>query len=245
VAHSILLSHFDRHDPRLGRHVEHDSRSWNFAIDLDEPKELTDVFWGDKGPILDQGEVGGCVGFTGADILNTDFFAAVRQAHNSGKYYQNKDGLNFYHLATVSDNISGTYPPDDTGSSGLGLAKALKKLGLIKSYQHAFSWSQFNAGIAKQPLALGTLWTNDMFNPNKDGVISVGSLDDSNIAGGHEWSVRGVSYTKNLVLGRNHWNASWDKTTNGQKLPGEFWISIPDVQKLLKNQGDVTRLVIA
>jgi hypothetical protein len=245
VSHSVLIQHIDQNDSRLGRHVEHDSRSWDFAVTAETPAKPVDVFWGDQAPILNQGNVGGCVGFTGADFLNTDFAKQVRHAHNSDQFYGNDEGLTLYHDATVADNIKGTYPPDDTGSSGLGLAKALVKLGLIKSYQHAFTWAHFQAAIAVQPVAVGTLWTNDMFKPNKDGVIKVGSLSDDNIAGGHEYMIRGISYTKNLVLMRNHWDYSWSPHTSGQKLPGEAWISIPDFQELLANQGDVTVLRIS
>lgn len=247
---AVNIKILDKADPRLDRHVEHDDRSWGYQVTEEVPKTPEDVFWPDRGPILNQKDLGGCVGFTGADFLNTDMAAAVRTAHNSGQFYDDQAGINFYHLATVSDSIKGTYPPDDTGSSGLGLAKALKKAGLITGYQHAFSWAQFQAAIAIQPVAVGTLWTNSMFNPNKDGVLKVGSLDDSNVAGGHEYMIRGISYTKSLVLMRNHWDVTWD-TKDGEKIaaagkvPGEAWITFADFQKLLANQGDVTVLKVA
>jgi hypothetical protein len=247
MGHTIQIEYIDQKDPRLGRHVEHDSRSLQYAVA--EPRKLTqkDVFHEDAGPILDQGQLGACVGFTGADILNTTYFANIRATHNSNNYFNDDDGMRFYHDATVSDNISGTYPPDDTGSSGLGLAKALKTAGLISSYKHVFSWAQFQAAIAKQPVALGTLWTNSMFKPDKNGVVKVGSLSNSNIAGGHEYMARGISYTRGLVLCRNHWNTNWDtseKVKDGGKVPGEFWVTFADLQKLLANQGDCTVLNI-
>jgi hypothetical protein len=246
MGHSVLTVHIDSKDSRLGRHVEHDSRSLEFAVKVPS-KGAPDVtvFHADEAPILDQGQVGGCVGFTGADVLNTDFFKAVRDDHNSGNYFNDDDGLRFYHDATVSDSIRGTYPPDDTGSTGLGLAKALKKAGLIKSYQHCFSWDQYLTALAKQPVCLGTLWTNSMFKPDKNGVVKVGSLSDSNIAGGHEYMSRGRDANKGLNLMRNHWAASWDSKHLGDKLPGEFWVTDADLKKLLANQGDVTVLKVA
>ena len=251
--HKVEIVKYFNTDPRLGRHVEHDSRSLAYPVTAEVPKELTDVFWPDVAPVLDQGNLGACVGFTGADFLNTTFAASVRTAVNKGSFFDNTDGGRFYHLATLSDNIAGTYPPDDTGSSGLGLAKALKKLGYIKSYLHAFTWAQFQSAIATQPVCMGTLWTNGMFKCDSYGVIHVGSLSQDNIAGGHEWMIRGISYTKGLCLGRNHWSAKWDTVDGeknviptGNKVPGEFWIPIKDVQKLLlsANQGDVTVLKI-
>lgn len=243
----LTMEKLEQKDPRLGRHVEHDSRSLQFAVAEPRKAREVDVFHTDSGPILDQGDIGACVGFTGADIMNTDFFASVRNQHNSSNYFNDDDGLRFYHDATVSDGYKGTYPPDDTGSSGLGLAKALKKAGLITKYLHSFSWTSFQASLQKQPVAVGTLWTNTMFKPDKNGVVKVGSLSDSNVAGGHEYMVRGISYTRGLVLCRNHWNATWDtseKYKDGGKVPGEFWVTFADMQKLLANQGDCTVLEI-
>lgn len=229
-------------DPRLGRHVEHDPRSRDYPFRIGTPKPEVDTFWADHAPILNQGNIGGCVGWTGADILNTDFYP-----RKSGKYFTNADGLKFYEAATKADNIPGYYLPgdpksSDTGSSGLGLAKALKSLGLIKSYTHAFSWNAFVQAILTQPVALGSLWTNKMFTPDASGVAHVGSLAESNIAGGHEYMARGISFTRGLVLCRNHWTPTWDAKTNQQKLPGEFWLTFHDLQTLLANQGDVTVL---
>lgn len=234
-------------DPRLGRHVEHDSRSRDFAFTATTPKPEVDTFWPDSAPVLNQGNIGGCVGWTGADLLNTAAFATVRNTQNKSRFYTNADGLKFYEAATKADNIPGYYLPgdpqsSDTGSSGLGLAKALKDLGLINRYTHAFSWTAFVQAILTQPVALGTLWTNGMFKPDASGVAHVGPLTDSNIAGGHEYMARGISFSRGLVLCRNHWTLTWDSKTNAQKLPGEFWLAIPDLQTLLANQGDVTVL---
>lgn len=241
---AVVVNKIKPYGTGLGRHVEHDSRSRNFAFMAPVPPRKVDVFWSDSAPVLDQGDIGGCVGWTGADILNTDLFAPLRKAKNGGKYYTDQDALKFYELATHKDNISGYYPRVDTGSSGLGLSKALLSLGLIDRYTHCFSWTQFLSAIQTQPVALGTLWTNDMSNPDRHGVVHVGSLNDANIIGGHEYMCRGISFTKNMVLCRNHWTPTWNTKVDSPKVPGEFWLPIPDLQELLssKNQGDVTVL---
>jgi hypothetical protein len=232
----------DRRDPRLGRIQEHDSRSWAFAFAAAAKPPDATIIWEDLAPVLDQGDLGGCVGWTGADILNTEIFKPVRTRLNKGKFFQNADGKNFYHFSTIADSIPGAFPPDDTGSSGLGLAKALLKLGLITRYTHAFSWNAYLTAIATQPLAAGTLWTKQMSNPDNNGVVRVGELTDANIDGGHEFMIRGRIATTKLNLCRNHWTPTWDKSTNGPKKPGEFWIPDQDLQVLLKNQGDITVL---
>lgn len=241
---TVLINKFKLQDHRLGRHVEHDSRSRNFAFMLTPPPKQIDTFWSDSAPVLDQGDIGGCVGWTGADILNTDLFIPLRKAKNNAKAYTDQDALKFYELATHKDDISGYYPRVDSGSSGLGLAKALQSLGLIDRYSHCFTWNQFLAAIQIQPVALGTTWTNDMFNPDRHGVVRVGSLNESNIVGGHEYMCRGISFTKSLVLCRNHWGPTWNTKGDLPKLRGEFWLPFSDLKELLssKNQGDVTVL---
>ena len=127
-AHVELIRPVAHPEYKLGRHLEHHPESWNHPFTLAAPIHYETIYHPDTSPILNQKQVGGCVGFTGADILNTEMFAPVRIAFNNGRFFENKDGLRFYHLATMADAIPGAYPPDDTGSSGLGLAKALRKL---------------------------------------------------------------------------------------------------------------------
>lgn len=235
------------HQPyRLGRHVEHDEENFKFAWS-GEKATGNSVVWGSEGPILNQLSVGACTGFTDADVLNTDMFAAIRKKKHGGTYLQAGDALDFYHEATELSALGGgqVWPPDDPGSSGPAAAQAAVNAGYFDTYTHCFTWDQFQSAIEKQPVMLGTIWTNDMFNYNGDGVVSIGSLDDNNIAGGHEYMARGILYQQSLVLCRNHWYAQdnvtpWNEGTDGLKQPGEFYISFQDLQTLLNNQGDVT-----
>jgi len=226
----------------LGRHVEHDPRSRAYAFTAPPPRRATTVIWPDAAPILNQGNLGGCVGWTGADVLNTGPFMQLRKAKHGGGFYDDASGRWFYGLATQKDEFDGTYPPDDTGSSGLGLAKALKSIGLISRYDHCFTWDQYLAAIATQPVCLGTLWTNSMFTPDDNGILRVGPLNDSTIAGGHEYMCRGRDAVHRMNLCRNHWGNSWNPRTIGVKQPGEFWLLDADLRTLLANQGDVTVL---
>lgn len=195
------------------------------------PVKLTTTDWPSAGPILDQGQIGGCVGWTGADMLNTDAFTPVRAKSNGDAFYNNDDGLRFYELATRNDAIPGAYPPNDTGSSGLGLAKALRKLGLITGYSHAYGWQAFQTALMLQPIAVGTLWTQTMFQPDADGLVHVGDLTDDNIAGGHEYMIRGINYETQQLRGRNHWSPQWGDD-------GEFNIGFADFEMLLAAQAD-------
>lgn len=228
-----VIPHIAHPEYSLGRHQEHHAASLDHPFTLAAPVTHTTVYYPTTPIILNQKDVGGCVGFTGADLLNTQAYAAVRKAFNRGRLYQNRDGLNFYHLATEDDAIDGTYPPDDTGSSGIGLAKALVGLGLVDRYTHAFGFDHFRDAIAVQPVACGTLWTQTMFTPDADAIVEVGDFSDDNIAGGHEYMVRGIDYEKEIVWARNHWGKAWGKA-------GEFGVRFDDFERLLLNGGDVT-----
>ena len=61
-------------DPRLGRHVEHDNRSKQFAFlgKRVKPEKKT-THWTSAAAPLDQGELGSCTGNALAQWLNTDF----------------------------------------------------------------------------------------------------------------------------------------------------------------------------
>lgn len=222
---------------RLGRHVEHDERSRMFAFSRPVPPPLLDhtVIWESSAPILEQGNLGSCTGNAAAQLINTDLFLPVRRAKHRPAWLNEHDAVHLYSKATVLDNISGHYRPDDTGSSGIGVAKSLKFYNYIDHYEHCFTWEQFLAGIVTQPVLFGTLWTDQMFVPDAKGVVSVGTISDATVAGGHEYLCRGINFEKSVCLFRNSWGDTWNPV-----MKGEFCMSFSDVKKLLANQGDVT-----
>ncbi|NED51184.1 hypothetical protein G3I24_09730, partial [Micromonospora aurantiaca] len=57
-----------------------------------------------------------------------------------------------YSAATRLDEFDGEWPPTDTGSSGLGVAKACKRAGLISGYRHAFGLNAALTALAEQPV---------------------------------------------------------------------------------------------
>lgn len=229
----------------LGRHVEHDERSRGFAhLPRDVmPKGINSFFQSPVGP-LNQGDVGSCTGNAEAQWLNTDYALPVREQVNKGQPLGEPDALKIYSLGTHLDNIRGNYPPIDTGCSGLGVAKAGVKLGFLQGYSHIFTWQAFQATAEVRPFIAGTLWTNTMFNAH-NGLVRVGSLRDSNIAGGHEYLVCGIDWAAQVVILRNSWGDRTDIDPNGWpgcKPGGYFAISFREYQALLDAQGDGTVL---
>ena len=213
--------------PALGRIVEHDpkSRFYQAAMAV-APRS---VLWGHHAPVLDQGNVGSCTGNALAQALNCDYFAKCRS-----HYLTENDALTLYSAATQIDDVPGIYPPDDTGSSGLAVAKAGVKAGYLTGYKHAFGFAHFVAALQLQPVIVGTSWHEGMFTPDKSGLVR----PTGPVAGGHEYLAIGVDYTLKSVTFLNSWGDKW-----GQH--GRFHMTFGDFTALLADQGDVVAPVPA
>lgn len=246
MTHTIEIHRFVPTDVRLGRHVHHDSRSLNFMFLPKEakPKKINS-FWDSAAKALDQGQVGSCTGNATVQCLNAHFFDIVRKAvRRGGGYFTEADALKVYSLATTLDGDPDRYPPTDTGSDGVSVAKAAVKLGWLDKYTHTMSITSAQAAAEVTPFIQGTLWTKSMFNP-VNGLVKVGKLIDSNIAGGHEYEGAGIDWKSEVMLYRNSWGDqdAWP----GSKPGGYFAIGFGkshsyDFENLIENQGDVTIL---
>src|SRR5690242_13094060 len=232
---------------RLGRHVEHDPRSLDYAHGVLPKTAIKTVEWARRTPILDQGQLGSCTGNAGTGLLGTDSAgrtgwtsvtitpaaaAASHGAFTAGVHPLDEAfAISLYALATVLDGVSGTYPPDDTGSSGIGVAKALKALGLATNYTHAFSMAALNSALQSGPVMIGIEWLNSMFDTATDGRILVDR--SSGVAGGHEIELNRYDATAGEYWITNSWGTGW-----GAKGCGYF--TAADLAWLLSQQGDVT-----
>lgn len=238
--HSINIVRYDPTDPRLGRHVRHDSRSLDYEfLPRDAKPQGKNTFWDSATKPLNQGNLGSCTGNATAQWLNTNFSNTVRNATHHNSYMAEKDAVAIYSLGTRLDNAAGQYPPTDTGCNGISVAKAGEQLGYLDSYTHTFSFTALQAAIEVTPTINGTLWTNTMFKP-VNGLVKVGSLTDSNIAGGHEYLCCGIDFGEEVFLFRNSWGDTdaWP----GCKPGGYFAVGFADYRRLLLDQGDVTVL---
>jgi hypothetical protein len=235
------------HPHPLGRLVEHDPRSLAYAHGVLPKAAIQSVSWTRRAPILDQGQLGSCTGNAGTGALGTDSagrtastsvtISAAGAAASHGLFTAGSHVLDetfavaLYSLATLLDSIPGQYPPDDTGSSGLGVAKALQALGLAKGYTHAFSIDALNSALQQGPVLIGIEWLNSMFNPAADGRIPVDQT--SGVAGGHELELCKFDATAGEYWVANSWGTSW-----GQQ--GYGYLTTADLTWLLSQQGDVT-----
>lgn len=216
-------------DPRLGRLVEHDSRSLAFAAPVLPRSALESQHWIRRCPVLDQGSLGSCVGNAAAGWVGTD--TADRQGHDD---VTETTALDLYHRATLLDEFDGTWEPDDTGSSGLGAAKALQQTGYCGAYTHAFTMQALTSALQSGPALIGISWYGSMFDPDGDGRIPVQT--SSGLAGGHELVVDQVDVQAGVPLRMwvtNSWGRSWG-------VAGRGWFTAADLAFLLTNDGDVT-----
>lgn len=191
-------------DPRLGRHVFHDSRSRRFDLaELARPHLPTEpIRWARQGPVFDQGDLGCCTATAALGLMMTEPFTG-------GEVFSAEDVHAFYSAETRIDRLRGVWPPDDTGSNGLAAMKVLKRWGLVTGYAHAFSPYVAVAALTRGPIAVGTVWLNSMFEPTNGRIY----LDPaSGVAGGHEYVIDGWDPKTRRVHMTNSWGEGWGDT---------------------------------
>ena len=142
--------------------------------------------------------------------------------------------VQLYSDATRIDDAPGQYPPDDTGSSGLAIAKVLKAHDQIAGYQHTFSLDAALKALTLYPLMVGSVWLNSMFTPGPDGLLTVDFA--SGVAGGHEYDVDEYDEVRGWVGMTNSWAESWG-------LKGRAYMEVEAFGRLLDQQGDVIVLL--
>jgi len=209
---------------RLGRHVHHDPRSLSYLVP--ETSTPTTAMWTRRVPVFDQGDTGSCTGNAAAGVLGTDPFYATLPA---GLVDDEGEAVKLYSAATALDDYPGTYPPDDTGSDGLSVAKAAQKAGLISGYQHITSVAAAQTAIVSGPFIVGVNWYTSMDNPDANGLVKV----SGSIRGGHEFECHGYDAAADLWWFTNSWGTSYGKD-------GTFCMSSPSFARLLSEQGDAT-----
>ncbi|HEU5026608.1 MAG TPA: C1 family peptidase [Spirillospora sp.] len=209
---------------RLGRHVRHDPRSLSYLIP--ETTTPTTAMWQRRVPVFDQGDTGSCTGNAAAGVLGTSPFYETLPA---GLVDDEGEAVKLYSAATALDDYPGTYPPDDTGSDGLSVAKACQQAGLISGYQHITSVAAAQTAIKTGPFIVGVNWYSSMDNPDANGLVKV----SGQIRGGHEFECHGYDAQADLWWFTNSWGDSWGKD-------GTFCMSSASFARLLSEQGDAT-----
>ncbi len=174
---------------------------------------------------LDQGSQGACVAYS----FGHELIARPKEV----KLITNEFLINdiYFEAQKIDPWEGGAYEnaiPFYEGTSVLSGVKILHKLGYYESYNWGFGIDDLVLGLGYAgPAVLGINWYESMDYPDENGYIE----PLGNIAGGHAVLARGISLKKNSILFRNSWGQSWG-------INGDFWMKIPDVDKLLKEDGE-------
>lgn len=216
---------------RLGRHIRHDDRSLQYLHADGTP---TTVKWTREIAVLDQGDVGACVGNACTGVLGTDpDYGDLAALLKSGLTLDESEALSLYSAAEVIDG-DGPYPPNDNGSSGLSVAQAAKAAGLCSGYQHATSIAQAHTAIQAGPVMIGSNWYTSFDTPDANGLVAIAA--GATVRGGHEYEAIGYDVDTDLWECVNSWGDSYG-------VAGHFFMSTATLTQLLSEQGDVTSLV--
>jgi hypothetical protein len=212
----------------LGRLVLHDPRSLEYPVAGLPISSLKSIRWTRRSPILDQLALGSCTGNAAAGWLATDNIWRTGSATIT-----EADAVKLYSEATHLDQDKAeAYPPTDSGSTGLGLAKALKARQAITSYRHAFSLQACLTALQKGPVALGISWHEASFAPAKDGKVSIaGPVADS-----HEIVLDEIDVANKTAWFSNPWSSKW-------AVQGRAYFAWSDLDSLLQDQGDTLQVI--
>jgi hypothetical protein len=210
---------------RLGRHIRLDDRGQQFRVTRDAELPIRTVLWlGSNREALDQGPIGACTGFASAHALNCSPW---------GLQLTNKNALDIYALATTKDPWPGSYPDEDTGSSGLAAMQACRELGYIQSWSNAYSLDDVLVGLQTRPGILGISWFDGCDEP---GAATGQITPTGHVRGGHEIAIVGCEIERGLIVLRNSWGNGYGVQCHGQT--GYFRLSYLEFTVLLTLMGD-------
>lgn len=175
-------------------------------------------YWYPGQQAINQGSLGACVGFTGANWLQN---SPVRSKVTS------QTGFDLYAECKKIDGI-----PDVEGTYARVLLKVLQAQGKVGRYLWAASPADLKSWVLSTgPVMVGTPWHQQMFWPDADGFVApVGT-----VVGGHEYLVRGYSRPRDAYRCRNSWGGSWGigRGSSWSGNGGEFWIKADHLHALV------------
>lgn len=221
MTENVKVETVTQRSPLLGRQMVHDERSRGFAM----PVKVDRSSWHDKAvrvydPIPNPYQQVGCC--TGVAKM-VQFNATGNR--KTGEVLGMATALQVYSQSTKIDPFEGTWPPTDTGSSGLASCKAAQDAGLGGEYRWLFGGADevVENVMAGRVISVGTWWYESMFDLQPGNRLEVSGEK----AGGHQWAVRGYDVSSDMVMGRCWWGSFRD-----------FWIARSALADLLADDGD-------
>ncbi len=219
-------------DPRLGRQVVHDPQSKNFPLRLAALPELPTepVRHRIHGPRTTPRQRIGCC--TGVDQMVK---CNAEGNRIPGAILGMAEAERVYSQASRLDPWPGSWPPEDTGSSGLAACKAAKQLGYIVRYEWVFSGArQILAALVGKPgtpgrcVGVGTWWHKDMMKPDPETLLV---RPTGPKVGGHQWTITGWEPRYRAFEALCWWGPDFGDN-------GRFRITLDDLDEMLDDDGD-------
>jgi hypothetical protein len=211
----------DHKYPVLGRNKVHDPLSKGFPMGATINRDswvtkLNRIYDPPTNPNQCHGE---CTGCSNAMMLNSAGNRVVGQI--LGMDYAHK----VYTGASLIDPFDGSWPPTDTGSSGLAAAKTAQKLGKGAGYRWLFGGADevIQTVMSGRVVSVGTWWHEGMMRrDDKLRIFPTGPR-----VGGHQYVVRGYDKPMDAAVIRCWWGTYRDA-----------YLSRTVLDELLRDGGD-------
>lgn len=248
----LTIRTYDAAD-HLGRHQVLDPRSLAYCRPYDG-RPLRATAWEPRLPVLDQTNLiaqgirtseaygldqdvdalASCTGNAAAALLSiilSPARAAAAGLETDNATAAEHFAIGLYADATTEDRWQDlTWPAQDCGSSGLGVAKVLRNRGLADQYGHATTAEELCTLLQTGPVLMGLPWFSS-FTQTADphGFVDADpAWADSPLEGGHEvciTALEDVAYIdgaldpdRTVLRFRNSWSTSWADHGDGRLL---------------------------
>jgi hypothetical protein len=261
--------------PNLGRHKVLDPRSLAYRTPY-TGEDLKPVEWLPKTPVLNQQNLlaqgirtshvflgapdvdalGSCTGNAATcliSVLHTPEQLAVAALNVTDPVDAELWSIGLYSDATHRDQWhEQAWPATDCGSSGLGVAKALRARGLIAEYRTATTAEELCTLLQAGPVLMGMPWHAAFTQASDDAgfIDTTPGWADSPLEGGHEVCITALEAVAlhdgrllpdhTVLRFRNSWGTGWGDRGEGRLFLSTY-LALRDQIDLVQPRLDTVR----